>query len=302
MYMKKKWNLLILMVSVLLSQYVAAQSQLVFKMTKENGHFYLTAPINGVEGKMMFETGVPGFMIGDAFYNANKEALNMELSECHERIRYLGGFHDIIFSGNARLRIGDAIYVGPVKIVKNDANLKLPIHLLKHPSDSSSIVMMDLKKSEFSMLSQAELQEIAKGSPSFALSFNQWNMPVINTVLSMEVGGQRMSLEGNFITDMGNASLLFLNKSQEAVVGMLEANNVKLQAARNRSGKVVAEGLLAEKLAICNRIYTGVSVGVNPFRGLRECGFLGLKFFTMPTVFDFSGSRMYLLNEAKVVE
>ena len=37
--MKKKWNLLILMVSVLLSQYVAAQSQLVFKMTKENGHF-----------------------------------------------------------------------------------------------------------------------------------------------------------------------------------------------------------------------------------------------------------------------
>lgn len=291
--------LLMQMVTVLLSQQVAAQTDPVFKMTKENGHFYLTTQINGLEGKMMFETGVPGFMIGDAFYKSNKEALNMDVSECRERIRYLGGLHNVILSGNAKLRIGDAIFEGPVKIVENDANLKLPIHLLHHPSDSSSIIMMDLKKCEFSMLTQARLQKIAQDIPSFPLTFNQWNMPVVNTELSMTVGGRDMSLKGNFITDMGNASLLFLNKSQEAVVSMLNDNKVRLQEARNKSGKVVAEGLLAESLIICDRKYTRVSVGVNPFKSLSESGFIGLKFFSMPTIFDFSNSRMYLLSESK---
>lgn len=293
----KIWSILSLLVCLLLSQQTVAQRNPVFKMTKENGHFYLTTQINGVEGKMMFETGVPGFMIGDAFYNAHKEALNMDVQACHERIRYLGGLHNVTFTGNAKLRIGDAIFEGPVKIIENDANLKLPIHLLHHPSDSSSIVMMDLKKSKFSMLTQSQLQEIVKDGQSFPLTFNKWHMPVVNTRLSMSVGGQQLSITGNFITDMGNASLLFLNKSQEDVIRLLTDNSVKLQEARNKSGKVVSEGLLAESLVICNRKYTKVSVGVNPFKSLSECGFLGLKFFSMPTIFDFSNSRMYLLSE-----
>ena len=288
--------LLILMVSLLLSQKVTAQTNPVFKMEKENGHFYFTAKINGVEGKMMFESGVPGFMMGDAFYKAHKEALNMEVSECDEKIRYLGGIHKIILSGNVRLRIGDAIFEGPVKIVEDDDNLKMPVQMLHHPSDSSSIVMMDLKKNEFSILTQTQLHEIAKDVQSFPLSFNKWNMPVVNTVLSISIDGQNMSIKGNFITDMGNASFLFLNKSQEDVVRLLKDNKVRLKEARDKSGRVVAEGLYAENLIICNRKYSGVSVGVNPFKSLSECGFLGLKFFTMPTIFDFTNSRMYLLR------
>ena len=285
-----------LMVSVLLCQQVTAQSTPVFKMTKEDGHFYFTAQINGVEGKMMFESGVPGFMMGDAFYKAHKEALNMDVSECHEKIRYLGGLHNIILSGNARLHIGDAVYEGPVKIVENDASLKMPVQSLRHPSDSSNIVMMDLKNSEFSMLTRVQLQELTKGIQSFPLSFNKWNMPVVNTTLSMKVDGQNLHIKGDFIADMGNASLLFLNKSQEDVIRLFKDNNVKLKEARNKNGKVVAEGLFADSLVICNRKYTDVSVGVNPFKSLSECGFLGLKFFTMPAIFDYSNSRMYLLQ------
>lgn len=288
--------LLLVLGSVLLGQQVAAQSNPVFKMTKENGHFYFTAQINGVEGKMMFESGVPGLMMGDAFYKEHKEALNMEVSESNEKIRYLGGLHNIILSGNARLLIGDAIFEGPVKIVENDSSLKMPIQLLHHPSDNSSIVMMDLKNSEFSMLTQVQLQEITKGIQSFPLSFNKWNMPVVNTMLTMSVDGRKISIQGNFITDMGNASLLFLNKSQEDVTRLLKDNNVILKEARDKNGRVVAEGLYAEELIICNRKYTGVSIGVNPFKSLSECGFLGLKFFSMPAIFDYSNSRMYLMH------
>ena len=61
------------------------------------------------------------------------------------------------------------------------------------------------------------------------------------------------------------------------------------------NGKVVAEGLYADKLTICGRTYEGVSVGVtSQLKAVKECGYLGVKFFTMPAVFDFDNSKMYL--------
>ena len=48
------------------------------------------------------------------------------------------------------------------------------------------------------------------------------------------------------------------------------------------------------KLTICGRQFKGVTVGVSPFKSLDEYGFLGLKFFTIPTIFDFSEKKLYL--------
>ncbi len=70
-----------------------------------------------------------------------------------------------------------------------------------------------------------------------------------------------------------------------------------MKEARDKNGKVVAEGLFADKLTICGRPYNDVSVGVNKFKSLDECGFLGVKFFTMPAVFDFDQGKMYLCKE-----
>lgn len=129
------------------------------------------------------------------------------------------------------------------------------------------------------------------------LSFNNFGMPVVNTLLSMDVDGRNVRMKGNFITDMGNGSLLFLNKSQASVERALADSQVQLKEARDMKGKVVAEGLFADKLTICGRTYNDVSVGVNKFKSLDECGFLGVKFFTMPAVFDFDKGKMYLCKE-----
>ncbi len=77
----------------------------------------------------------------------------------------------------------------------------------------------------------------------------------------------------------------------------LADSQVQLKEARDKNGKVVAEGLFADKLTICGRPYNDVSVGVNKFKSLDECGFLGVKFFTMPAVFDFDKGKMYLCKE-----
>ena len=294
--MERMRLVVMVIVGLLLGQRVTAQTDHVFKMVKENGHFFIETTVNGVEAKLMFESGVPGLMMGDAFYEAHKEALQMEVKACDEKIRYLNGLYNVTASAEARLRIGDAYFEGPVKIVEGQSDLKMPIHMLHHSADSSSIVRMDLGNSEFRVISRERMQDLTKDASAFDISFNKWGMPVVNTRLSMDVGGRQVTIKGNFIADMGNASLLFLNKSREAVQAALKESGVTLQAARDKNGKVVAEGLYADRLTICGKTNSGVSVGVHSFKSLDEYGFLGLKFFTMPTVFDFSNQKMYLCN------
>ena len=110
----------------------------------------------------------------------------------------------------------------------------------------------------------------------------------------MNVNDRNASLEGNFIVDMGNGSLLFLNHGNASVTDMLKTKKIKLKEARDNRGKVVAKGIYADNLTICGRTNKGVSVGVAEMKSLPECGFLGLKFFTMPAIFDFDNNKMYL--------
>lgn len=292
--MEKIKLLTILLVELLMTQHVMAQTDPVFTLGKEGGHFYFETSVNGVPAKLMLESGVPGLMMGDAFYEAQKETLQLDVKECDEKIRYLGGIHKIKYTAQARLRMGEAIFEGPVKIVEGATDLKMPIQLLHHASDNSSIVKMDLQNNELCVMSRAHLQELVKDATALDMSYNKWGYPVVNTQLSMNVNDCPLKVNGNFVADMGNASLLFLNKSQDSVAKMLTESKVQLKEARDKKGNVVAEGLYAERLTICDRTYHNVSVGVNPFKSLEECGFLGLKFFTMPTVFDFDHQKMYL--------
>ena len=292
--MRRKKLLTIVIVQLLTSLHLMAQTDPVFQLEKENGHFFLQTTVNGVDAKLMLESGVPGLMMSDAFYEAHKDSLKMELTPCQERIRYLGGMHNIKYTSHARLRIGAAIFEGTVKIVDGDHKLLLPINMLHHASDNSSIVRMDLSNNEISVCSRTRLQELIEGATALDLTFNKWAMPVVNTILSMNIDGRRVNLPGNFIVDMGNASLLFLNKSQTSVEKTLKDGQVNLKKAYDKNGKVVAEGIYADRLTICGRTYKAASVGVSQFKSLEECGFLGLKFFTLPTVFDFDNSKMYL--------
>ena len=287
-------NALLACFTALWSSTITAQNDAVFKMTKENGHFYFDADVNGAKAKLMLESGIPGFMIGESFYEAHKEELKLDVKESTERIRFLSGMRQVKLTAQARLCIGDAVFEGPIKIIKGNEDLKIPIQMLFHASDGSNIVKIDLKNSEFSVVSSANLQNYTKDATSLDLSFNKWNMPIVNTRLTMDIDGRTVGIKGNFIADMGNASLLFLNKSQSSVIKMLNEERLRLQEARDTKGRVVAEGLYAKKLTICGRTYHEVSVGVNPFNSLNECGFLGLKFFTMPTIFDFGNNKLYL--------
>ena len=289
--------MVMLIAHLLMTMPIMAQTDHVFKLTKENGHFFLNTSVNGIDAQLMLESGVPGLMMSDVFYEAHKDSLRMEVKPCNGKIRYLGRIHNIKYTGQARLRIGEAIFEGTVMIADGNHGLLIPINMLRHASNNSGIVRVDLTNSELRICNGQHLARQIKDATSFDLTFNKWSMPVVSSRLDMDVDGRRISLGGNFIVDMGNGSLLFLNKSQANVVKMLNDSQVELKEARNNSGKVVAEGLYADRLSICSRTYKGVSVGISSFERLDECGHLGLKFFTMPTIFDFDKGKMYLCKD-----
>ena len=284
-----------LLLFLFLGQYCMAQTESVFKLTQEHGHFYCETTLNGANAKLMLESGISGLMMSEAFYEAHKDSLKLDVKESNEKIRFLSGMRHVKYTAQARLRMGDAIFEGPVKITSDDNELKIPIQMLHHTQDNSSIVMIDLGKSQFCVCSRDALQKLTRDASAWNLTCNQFGMPVVTTSLTISADGHQKTITGNFITDMGNASLLFLNKCNASVENLFSDGKIRLKDAHDkRTGKVIAQGVYAEELTICKKMFEGVSVGVSTFKSLEECGFLGLKFFTMPAVFDFDENKMYL--------
>lgn len=285
----------VMLLVLLLGQYSIAQTDSVFKMTKEHGHFFCQTTLNGVNAKVMMETGVPGLMMSEAFYEAHKDSLNLDVKESDEKIRHITGFRHVKYTAQARMQIGNAIFEGPVKIMQEDQAITLPLHMLHHPSDSSAIIWLDLSRLQFRVCSRERLQNLTRKASVWSLTYTQYGMPVVTTPLSIKAAGHRIDITGQFIVDLGNASLLFLNRYDAEVDRLMSDSRVHLiDIHDNRRGKTYSQAFRVDKLTICDRTYHDDTVGVTKFKGLEGCGMLGLKFFTMPVVFDFDENKLYL--------
>ena len=135
-----------------------------------------------------------------------------------------------------------------------------------------------------------------------ALLLSQYSIAQTDSVFKMtkehgriKAAGHRIDITGQFIVDLGNASLLFLNRYDAEVDKLMSDSRVHLiDIHDNRRGKTYSQAFRVDKLTICDRTYHDDTVGVTTFKGLEGCGMLGLKFFTMPVVFDFDENKLYL--------
>jgi hypothetical protein len=78
-----------MLLTLLLAQYCLAQTDPIFKLIKERGHFYCETTLNGVNAKVMVETGAHALLMGGAFYEAHKDSLKLEVMESNEKIRHI---------------------------------------------------------------------------------------------------------------------------------------------------------------------------------------------------------------------
>ena len=265
-----------------------------FDLVMKDGHFYTTAVLNGTAVDMMIESGTPALIISCSLYDRMASEGLLKLQEDKAKMRFLTSVYDIKYSGDARLNLGNAIYDGPVFVLDGDIDPSVPIQYLQNGEDGSAIVEVDLPSNKIRVMDKSAFD--ASSYEAFPIRLNKTgNMPVVSAELAMMVESKKTTMQGDFIVDMGNGSLLFLMKQNKGVQDMLTGGEIQLKEARDKQGNVIAEGLYADSLAICGKSFFCVSVGVTDrLQGIEEAGFLGVKFMTMPIAFDFKEKKMYV--------
>lgn len=273
----------------------ASNTTIIYTLEKEAGHYYTTTTLNGIESRIMIESGIPALLIGKEFYHQHYDKFKLDLQRSTKKIRLLRNQYKIELMGHGQIEIGNAIYNGTIFILDGDIVPLVPIQFLSNPLDGSSIITLDLKNRKLLIYRNKDLNNLIDQYDTYPLYLSDKKMPVVNSTLNINVAGKECMMQGDFIVDMGNGAHLFLMKQHKAVKHLIKENNLKLQEAKNTQGIVVAEGLYADKLTICGKLFEHVSIGVtDTMTSIKEAGFLGLKFFTSPTIFDFGKGKMYI--------
>lgn len=283
---------LILFISFVLT--INAQQRLDLDLKKENGHLYFSAQIAGINSEIMLESGIPALLIGRTFYDKYMSDSGLAIEASQSKIRLLNSVYSIDYKATGRISIESFIYDGPIFIVNGYDGISMPIQNIHHPADSSSIIEIDIQRNRFSVMSREKTNE-SEGK-SFPLSFDsQFGFPIISAEIQIETPSGTAELHGNLIVDFGNPLPLFLMKHNENLSKAIQDGILTIHDAYNSKGDVVAQGIYAEKLCICGKIFEKSSIGItDKMQNISQLGFLGIPFFDKPVIFDFDRKLMIL--------
>ena len=139
------------------------------------------------------------------------------------------------------------------------------------------------------------LPDILKKSQARMKQDKNLGFPLLESTLRLSTAKGEATLKGNLIVDFGNPMLLFLNGENSQLKKAVANGNIELKDARNKEGKVVAKGIYATKIQLVGDEFDDVMIGVNPNpNNLKHLGYLGIKFFDRPVVFDFARMQMII--------
>jgi len=270
-----------------------------FDLELNEEHYYFDTEINGAPAKIMMESGIQALIIGTDFYEQHKDRLKLKVKPSTSKMRFLNNTYNIKYTAQAKLYIDAALYDGPVFVLDDLKKLCIPIQYLKNPKDGSSIISIDLPSKRMIVKTKSDFSADERDYQTFPLRIkDEGGIPIVNSILTMNISDIKATMQGDFIVDLGNGSLLFLMKQNKEVAKMIADNHIELQEARDIQGRVVAEGLYADKLIVCGASFNDVSIGVtDKLQTIQEAGFLGLKFFIRQTVFDFKNKKLYIRNK-----
>ncbi len=268
------------------------------KLEKVGSHYFIGTRINGVAVNFLLESGIPALLLDSAFYENNKESLNLSFTPSKSKIRLMNKLHDIILKSSGVINIGDVIYDGPVFILSGNTPPAVPIQFFKNAKDKSPIIKIDLRNEVLQVLSRKEFVACHNNAlDSCSLSFNQMGMPVVKLDVDFTLEGKPLKLRGDFILDYGNGSHLFLLKQNQAVLDMINSNDLSLSEAKNPEGIVVAEGMLFNSMKLMGKCYENVSVGMtDKMKFCGEAGLVGLKSMHRCLFFDIDNAKVYFIN------
>lgn len=263
---------------------------------KHDGHYYLLSEINGHSNQeIMLESAIPGLLIGDSIfselfpefdYNGGRKMENAKIA-LHQNL------YSIDYILDKDVEIGYGTYDGKVFILKDYKGIALPLQNYTSNNKTNQFIYIDLQSGIFKFTDSID-QSITQRFKYQIID----GIPVVYTNLEIKTDTISTSVDSDFIVDFGNAALLFLMKNNDAIREMLENSKVSLSVAKNKEGKVIAEGLYAEELTIGDFRFSDVSVGVTTkLKSFDKfAGMIGLKFFQTPFIIDPMNHELIMLS------
>lgn len=291
-------NILSLVACAFVCIAASAQTGTDYRLSNNQGHLFFETVLCGDPVTVMVESGIPAFLIGQDFYEQNKAEFNLTFSPSNKKIN-LGGVntYDISFTANGVVSLDGAKYDGPVFVLRDFMDLRMPIQNLKSLEGDKSIVLIDVPHGRMSVLSQ---YPDVKYGPKHKLSFDKNNgLPIVLADITLSGNkGREVHLKENLIIDFGNPMLLFLMKQHKSFARLMKRDLIELHDAYNSDGVVVAQGIYSENTVICRKSFEDTSIGVtDKMKNIREFGFLGIPFFNVPVIFDFDRMAMITIAE-----
>jgi len=279
---------------MLLCLRLSAQVSASFPLTNHGSHYYFTAAIDDVPTEIMLESGLPAFLVNEEFYEQHLKKTDLPFEPSKAKISLFHDTYNVLFRADGRIPIGDAVYEGPIWVLDDFHDMRLPIQYLKDATTNRAVVMIDLPQG--CMTVGYDPANTEKHFQKYRLSFNQMGMPTIRAKLYLNTAAGEATLKGDYVVDFGNPMLLFLMQQHKSLDKAVKRGRIKLTEAYNE-GVLVAQGIYAEKVYFCGREYSNISIGVtDKMKTFEQLGLIGLPFFSTPIIFDFDRKMMKILQ------
>lgn len=273
---------------------IGTDSIVTFKLHEGDGHYYVNSDINGTPTKIWLYTG-PGLIVDEKFFEKHKDEWKLDIKSVKGVLRNLTKNDSVMYSGRTYLHIGNAIFNGPIIVVKGHKKIIMPLQGLGIKHDKSSIVKLDLPNKRMTLITRHMLAKDSIDCSAFSLKKSQKeDLPVIQTRVAFRTNNKIIQMDGNFIINIGNANLLSLSTYNADVSRMIKDYEIELKPAWSRFRHVVSDGILADRCYIAGYIFGQNSIVVTDKFKYLEAGTIGLKFFVTPVIFDFSKKKMYI--------
>ena len=304
-FMKKIFSLIVML---LFSSAWCHSQENIFELSKiKSGHYTFPVKLNNeLEATALLESGIPAMLVDSAFIFKNLDKAGLELipGGKNEKMNLGGKLYHITHKVKGKMSVGkDVIYNGDIFVLAHYNQLydvAIPIQNLSLKK-KSSVLYLDLNNNLLKVCSRKEFTRKKEYRKMDINTDTYMNMPAIKTKLMVDIGREATPLDGNFVIDFGNPMFLFLHDHNKNIAEWIEENNIELQKAYNKEGKVVAQAFVPKKCSVESLDFKNPPIVITTaLPRFTSEGNWGLKFFqNVIAVFDFAKGYCYIKQPAE---
>ena len=292
----------IVLLMLLATNKISAEDR-VIPFTEEKERYFVDITVAGEKVHAMLETGASAFNMSEEFYEAHKDSLNLTLKPVGDRmvsdLETKKGYN-VLYAGIGTFSIGEVLYHGQVIVTDKPRKYQvLPVQCLHHPSDSSSIIVVDPFKHTLTFKEKAFRYELAdKKWTAYPLHRNKKSIkPLLTTTVKIELNHKEYSIRGDFMVDMGCANHLVLSENDEQVVALIDSEEDAIKQSRDDRGHVSGLAFKCERLKLNNASFHDIWIYVKKkyyAPNSKWTGLIGLKAFRGKYAFDWGRKTLYV--------